>query len=253
MAVNASSCCCARCAVLAAVTEPETESEIGAVGTGEQPAVAGETSSGLLVPQRRSRAGRRRPRCIRAPQTPTTPALDRQGRAVPRRRAGRTVGTDDEVGLRSNPPPSSATRPSSTEATRRGDVDRARVQRRSAQISARNGTRHDDRVTRIRPTGLVRQQHSPTARARHDHVAHRLVPSTVRPRSSSRRTPRGPIRSPQPCRGRPSLVDQADPGACPRKVNAATLPAGPAPTTIRRNLLCDTDTHPDNSWSVRCP
>src|SRR4029079_17786470 len=82
----------------AAVTEPETESKIGAIGTGEQPPIAGETSMGLLVPQRndwQSYLGVDVPTHGEPPQDPR--GIDEPGRA--RRDAGCPVSADDEVGI----------------------------------------------------------------------------------------------------------------------------------------------------------
>ena len=61
-----------------AVTETDAQSEVGAVGTGEQPSVAGEASSGMsfhnAITGRATSAG-----SSRARRSPTAPDRDRRG------------------------------------------------------------------------------------------------------------------------------------------------------------------------------
>jgi hypothetical protein len=155
--------------MLAAVTKPKTEAEIGAVGTGEQPAIAGKTSTVLVVPQRND--GKRdigidvAANC-EAPQH--AQGIDETGRA--RRDAGRPVRTDHEVGLdrftavQRDPTIFDRGDPS-------GYVDSARVQCGTAQQRVEPGARHDDCMTGICSARPCRQHHPPSARTRHDHVA----------------------------------------------------------------------------------
>ncbi len=82
----------------ATVTETEPQPEIGAVGTGEQPAIAGKPSTILVVPQRNHGNGDIGVDVTTYRKSPQHPrGIDEPGRTP--RDAGRPVGTDHEVGL----------------------------------------------------------------------------------------------------------------------------------------------------------
>ena len=147
--------------------------------------------------------------------------------------------------------PSSATRPSSTDATRARDVDRARVERSAAQTTRRT----DARVPRshdLDSRGLPARAATPAVLLGPVTIMSPAVcaPSTLRPRSSSRRTPRGPIRSPHALsRPRPALSTSATRAPPWRASTRRRFQPDQPRRRSRRNLLSTMTPH-WSPWAV---